>query len=244
MTVSQIFLVNPAAFAELNWLAGAIACAIATVVMAVTKNTHPPAGATAMFAVSQPSITALGWYYVPVIMLWATAAIAIGLVVNNIQRQYPSFWVTAKEHPDRPSTEIKPRRGHMYSLPDKLCNSINSFDSAETLFEKESVKDFVVIISGAGVTIPDSLQLKKGHRQALKEIQQLLEQRYMESRDPPKQSRQSNQGVWLQATTSEEKWCRPYSGTPIPANREIWLQATTSEDKWHKDTTRDNTDIV
>ena len=110
--ITQLFLTHPSSFPELNWLAGALACATAAVLMAITKTIHPPAGATAVFAASQPNIAALGWYYVPVVMLWVILAIVVGLIINNIQRRYPVFWVTANELPRQPKEAVVPEPGH------------------------------------------------------------------------------------------------------------------------------------
>ena len=83
--------------------------------MQFTKTTHPPAGATALLVAVDDSIYALGWYYLPVVLLSSTMVLVSALLVNNVQRRYPTFWwepvtpphagvVTAKEAP-RVSTD-------------------------------------------------------------------------------------------------------------------------------------------
>lgn len=65
--------------------------------MAVTGTTHPPAGATALLAVADENIAAMGWFLVPVAMLGCALMLVVALLVNNIQRQYPVYWWTPEE---------------------------------------------------------------------------------------------------------------------------------------------------
>ncbi|KUJ15844.1 HPP family protein, partial [Mollisia scopiformis] len=79
---------------QLLWLAGSLSTALAIVAMRFTKTTHPPAGATALLAAVDPNIHALGWYYLPVILLSSIVMLVMALFFNNIQRRYPSFWIS------------------------------------------------------------------------------------------------------------------------------------------------------
>ncbi|KAK8058217.1 hypothetical protein PG994_008665 [Apiospora phragmitis] len=82
---------------DLTWLAGALACASATAVMALTGTVHPPAGATALLAVVDADVRALGWFLVPVMLLGSTLMLGVALLVNNLQRRFPVYWWTAGE---------------------------------------------------------------------------------------------------------------------------------------------------
>lgn len=94
--ITKLFLhLSPASFEDNVWLAGALVCATASTIMAITKTIHPPAGGTAIIAATQADIRAMGWYYVPVILLSAVLMIAVGLITNNIQRRYPMYWWTS-----------------------------------------------------------------------------------------------------------------------------------------------------
>ncbi|KAJ8463998.1 hypothetical protein ONZ45_g17391 [Pleurotus djamor] len=73
--------------------------------MQITKTTHPPAGATALLAAVDADVRALGWYYLPIILLSSALALAIALLVNNIQRRYPVFWI----EPSPPAPVMPPR---------------------------------------------------------------------------------------------------------------------------------------
>lgn len=81
-------------FERLRWLAGALACATASGLMSLTKTIHPPAGATALLAATDPQITKLGWYYLGLVMLGSVLMLAVACVLNNIQLRYPMYWWT------------------------------------------------------------------------------------------------------------------------------------------------------
>lgn len=78
---------------ELSWLAASLSTAIAIVAMQLTKTVHPPAGATALLPSTMAEVFDLSWYFLPVVLLSSVLMLAIALVMNNIQRRYPIFWV-------------------------------------------------------------------------------------------------------------------------------------------------------
>ncbi|KAF8056532.1 HPP family-domain-containing protein [Lyophyllum atratum] len=79
-------------FQDLLWLAGSLSCAVSIVLMQITGTIHPPAGATALLAAVNTEVREMGWYYLPVILLTSTLALAVALLLNNIQRRYPVVW--------------------------------------------------------------------------------------------------------------------------------------------------------
>ncbi|KAF5334154.1 hypothetical protein D9758_014829 [Tetrapyrgos nigripes] len=81
-------------YGQLEWLAGSLSCATAIVAMQMTDTTHPPGGATALLAATSTEIRHLGWYYLPIILLTSTLVLVVALIINNIQRRYPVFWIT------------------------------------------------------------------------------------------------------------------------------------------------------
>jgi CBS-domain-containing membrane protein len=91
-------------FPRLQWLAASLATAIALVVMHLTKTTHPPAGATALLPCVDPHVWALRWYYLPVLLLSSAVVLVSAVLLMNLQRQYPKFWV-AQIPPPPPATE-------------------------------------------------------------------------------------------------------------------------------------------
>lgn len=94
---------NP--FPRLQWLAASLATAIALVVMHLTKTTHPPAGATALLPCIDQHIWALRWYFLPVLLLSSSIVLVTALLSNNIQRQYPKFWVAQLPPPAAPTDD-------------------------------------------------------------------------------------------------------------------------------------------
>lgn len=84
-------------FHTIRWLGGALSCATVTSLMALTKTIHPPAGATALLAVVDDQILNLGWFFIPVVLLNSGIMFAVALLINNIQRAYPSYWWTPED---------------------------------------------------------------------------------------------------------------------------------------------------
>ncbi|KAK7429399.1 hypothetical protein QQZ08_003991 [Neonectria magnoliae] len=96
MAICKLFQLS-AHFAAIQWVGGAVSCASVTAVMALTKTVHPPAGATALLAVVDDQILHLGWFFVPVVMLNCGVMFAVALLVNNVQRTFPSYWWTPED---------------------------------------------------------------------------------------------------------------------------------------------------
>jgi CBS-domain-containing membrane protein len=73
--------------------------------MHLTKTTHPPAGATALLPCIDQHIWALRWYFLPVLLLSSAIVLVTALMTNNIQRQYPKFWVAQIPPPSAPKDD-------------------------------------------------------------------------------------------------------------------------------------------
>jgi CBS-domain-containing membrane protein len=73
--------------------------------MHLTKTTHPPAGATALLPCIDQHIWALRWYFLPVLLLSSGIVLVTALMINNIQRQYPKFWVAQIPPPAAPKED-------------------------------------------------------------------------------------------------------------------------------------------
>ena len=93
MGITKIFTLSPH-FEELRWLAGGLACGAVSAVMTLTKTIYPPAGATALLAAIDPTVQQLGWYLVPLVLLSTCLTLIVSLIINNIQRRYPTYWWT------------------------------------------------------------------------------------------------------------------------------------------------------
>lgn len=85
------------AVASPDWLACALAVAVAIAVMHATGTLHPPGGATALIAVTGgPKILALGYLYVlcPVLSGALVMLVVALLTVNAAPtRRYPEYWL-------------------------------------------------------------------------------------------------------------------------------------------------------
>lgn len=96
ISVAKLFLLSPK-FDHVQWVAGALACACATALMALTKTVHPPAGATALLAVVDTELLEMGWYLLVVVLLSGVLMLAVALLLNNIERQFPVYWWTPED---------------------------------------------------------------------------------------------------------------------------------------------------
>ena len=158
--------------------------------MTITKTIHPPAGATAMIAATQVEITVLGWYYIPVVMLSAELAIAVGLLTNNIQRRYPVFWVVPNKIPPRQKRgeqveehqrvrrESDVRRESTTSPPLVATSPTLTTGESEAALRKvptwiEDEKN-AVVVSGQQIVVPDYLDLEEENLEVLEEIQRMI----------------------------------------------------------------------
>ncbi|KAH6688457.1 HPP family protein [Plectosphaerella plurivora] len=96
VSICKLFLLS-SRFDEVRWVGGALACAAATSVMAITKTVHPPAGATALLAVVDDNVVRLGWFLIPIMLCGCGLMLVVALIVNNIQRQFPMYWWTPED---------------------------------------------------------------------------------------------------------------------------------------------------
>ncbi len=90
-TLSAAAAVTTVMIFGLTWWSPALGTALALLIMLLTKTTHPPGGATALFAVlsqAQPS------YILTPIMAGAVILVVTGMLVNNLSpnRHYPRYW--------------------------------------------------------------------------------------------------------------------------------------------------------
>lgn len=94
--ISKLFQLSPD-FEHIQWVAGAVGCACASLVMTLTNTIHPPGGATAVLAAADKQIVGLGWRFVPLILLASSLMTAVACLLNNLARQYPLYWWTPEE---------------------------------------------------------------------------------------------------------------------------------------------------
>ncbi|KAK4093032.1 hypothetical protein Purlil1_2957 [Purpureocillium lilacinum] len=103
VSVGKLFQLSDR-FADIQWVGGALSCASATALMALTKTVHPPAGATALLAVVDANLIRIGWFLIPVMMLGCALMLGVALLVNNVERRFPMYWWTPEAlRPSKPA---------------------------------------------------------------------------------------------------------------------------------------------
>lgn len=126
--ISKLFQLSPAFFHDYEWVAGAVACACASLVMSWTNTIHPPGGATAILACTEAQIVRLGWWFIALVLLSSTLMTTVAVLLNNILRQYPMYWWTP-EDTGRKLRMSKEGR----AVEDKLERQVSETDSERTL---------------------------------------------------------------------------------------------------------------
>jgi hypothetical protein len=174
--ITKLFLHLPAeSFEDHLWLAGSLSCAIASTVMAMTKTIHPPAGGTALIAATQADIRALGWYYVPVVMLSAVLMMAVGLITNNIQRRYPMYWWTCT--PLRHHEPVEAAQNSIETPSNSGLSLVRSGISPASFTDVEKVTESI-IVSAENVVVPEFLMLSYDQQSVLEELQIKIKEYY------------------------------------------------------------------
>jgi hypothetical protein len=154
--VSKLFAYHPD-YDSVKWIAGAVACGIASAFMLLTNTIHPPGGASAVLAATEPAITAMGWYFVGLVVWGTTLMLIVGLVINNIQRQFPMYWWTpldlekAKKEDEETVADVK--------------GGLERRDSAR------------IEITGARVLLPEDLSLNADETRVLEILRARLGER-------------------------------------------------------------------
>lgn len=161
ISITKLFSVNPN-FENLRWVAGALACGLASAAMTLTNTIHPPAGATALLAAVDPQVEQLGWYLLPLVLLSTALTLITSLLLNNIQRQYPTYWWTPadvgrKKKPD----DVEKSSSSKMSLNPKMQH----FEEAE---------EPVITITKDGVTVPDYIYFADEEMDILEVLHQRL----------------------------------------------------------------------
>lgn len=165
-------------FEEHRWAGGALACALATSIMALTKTVHPPAGATALLAVIDDGVVHLGWFLVPVMMLGCGLMLVVALLVNNIERRFPIYWWTpeslTKERHDskepKKSIEDSEAGNQEAQSEQEPSHDLSALERQTTLHGETEVirtEEMEIVIRRGGVMIPDGMQIRQEEMQWL-----------------------------------------------------------------------------
>jgi len=170
--ISKLFQYH-SEYDSIKWIAGAVACGCASAVMLLTNTVHPPGGASAVLAATDPIITAMGWYFVGLVLWGTTLMVMVGLVINNIQRQFPIYWWTPLDlrKAKIEDEEVVPdARG---GLERKKSVEQQHYDQAGDKIE----------INGAEVVLPDDMSLNAEETKVLERLRERLRKRVDNERE-------------------------------------------------------------
>ena len=99
-------------------------------------------GATALLAAVDPDVRALGWYFIPVVLLSSTLAISVALITNNIQRKYPVYWIQPPKPPVAPVAPAAAPTPEMTQKPESTPNTaVNTPDNRSITGDKTTTPD-------------------------------------------------------------------------------------------------------
>jgi CBS-domain-containing membrane protein len=159
--ISKLFALNPHA-EQYTAIGGALACGLTTAVMGLTGTVHPPAGATALLAVTNSQTAGLGWFLFPVMLLGITLMQITALIVNNIQRRYPVYWWTSRSL--SPVKDIHVEQDHQ-----KAGSNVPShYEASLTDVPRR------VVVERGEVWVPDGLYISEEERQVLRGISERI----------------------------------------------------------------------
>jgi CBS-domain-containing membrane protein len=178
VSISKLFQYH-SDYDSIKWVAGAVACGCASAVMLLTNTVHPPGGASAVLAATEPVITAMGYYFVGLVMWGTTLMLIVGLLINNIQRQFPVYWWT-------PLDVRKARIKDEECVPDARGGIERKKTTEEQRYDREGER---IEINGAEVLLPDNMSLNVEEAEVLARLRERLRKRIdaeIRSEDPEK----------------------------------------------------------
>ena len=154
-------------FDDVQWVAGAVCCATASLFMSLTGTVHPPGGATAILAATNTQIINMGWIYVPFIMLSSVVMLAVALIINNIQRSYPVYWWTPRD-----LRKVK-------DVQDSDLEKVGSQNSDEVLRGHSVARNAgggtdAIVVAPHHLYLPDSIDLDSEEVAVLHKLQERL----------------------------------------------------------------------
>lgn len=133
--------------------------------MGFTKTVHPPAGATALLAVTSNEIMDLGWFLVPLILLGSVLMVAVALVVNNLGRRYPVYWWSAVSHASEKKEDGKDED------EDVEKGGEEKNDSEEI----EGGEENLILVNGTDVSVPEWITLSEEETEILEGLRAKIE---------------------------------------------------------------------
>ncbi|THV91102.1 hypothetical protein D6D02_06839 [Aureobasidium pullulans] len=150
---------------DVQWVAGAVACAISSAIMATTNTVHPPGGATAVLATTNAEIIAMGWIYIPFVLMSSCVMLALACILNNIQRAYPVYWWTPADLKKEKDIE---------DLEKVSSNGSEKVLRGQSMARTSQADPDTVVISPHHLYIPDTFDLDGDELAVLSRLQARL----------------------------------------------------------------------
>ncbi|EME81985.1 uncharacterized protein MYCFIDRAFT_211512 [Pseudocercospora fijiensis CIRAD86] len=181
--ISKLFQLN-SDFDNIQWVSGAVGCALASWVMSLTNTIHPPGGATAVLASTEAAIIAMGWKFVPLVLLDSCLMVVVACLFNNLLRQYPLYWWTPgntgrklREEKAKPEQEREQKAAEEGKAQGKAISDASSDRTLRREFSNRI--DFVdgvedVHIRAFRIELPRYLKLEDAEVMLLEKIQERL----------------------------------------------------------------------
>ncbi|KAF9891023.1 hypothetical protein FE257_005280 [Aspergillus nanangensis] len=164
--IGRLFGLNPHA-ASMPQFGGALACGITTALMVLTNTVHPPAGATALLAVTEGY--EIGWWLIPIMLLGSVMMQAVALVINNIQRRFPVWWWTPTPL-SRPKPQEDEETGGSYEN-EKEGSNVPAASEDDGYASSRSVH---IVIQEGRVTVPDNVWITADEMETLERISERI----------------------------------------------------------------------
>jgi hypothetical protein len=107
----------------------------------------------------------MGWYFVGLIMFGALLMLIVGLIINNIQRQFPVYWWTPLPLRETRKNDLEAGPGVVGGVEGKDKN-LEKTENHEKLLQ--------ITISARGVTLPAMLALTSEESELIERLQNRL----------------------------------------------------------------------
>lgn len=132
----------------------------------MTNTVHPPGGATALLAIIDQPVLAMGWKFVPLILLGTVLMFLVALLVNNIQRMFPVFWWTPRDIGKKAAEDVEK------NWDDKgRRENERKIEQIENAGFRQ-----MIVLSGSGVVVPEGFALGMMEEQILEDLRNRLRQ--------------------------------------------------------------------
>jgi hypothetical protein len=140
--------------------------------MLLTNTVHPPGGASAVLAATDPVVRAMGWYFVGLVMWGTTLMVIAGLVINNIQRQFPIYWWTPLDLRRAKTVDEETVPNGKGGVEEKESGEMQEFHGDEDQIR----------ITGAEVLLPEDLSLNAEETRILEGLRARMLKRRVDGR--------------------------------------------------------------